>query len=94
MLETDWQADFEAGKFHFEASGVEGVNIITCCQMCHPVTGINTNPIIGNTGGEAPVEAVVVYEARVAVLPRSLCGKTDLVVVQRVFAPTVASVYT
>ncbi len=64
-LETELDACFEAGEVHLEGGGAGGVGIVAGGEACEAVAEIKADGIVGEAGGEAEVDFVVVLIARV-----------------------------
>lgn len=91
-LETELYADFETGEVHLEGGGAAGVRIVVSGEAGEAVAEIETDSIVGETGGEAEVDFVVVLIARVVDRYGTDLGMGDFIVTNGIFVPTIGDI--
>ena len=93
-LETELYADFETGEVQLESCGAGGVGIVAGGEAGEAVAEIKADGIVGEAGGEAEVDFVVVLIARVVDRYGTDLGMGDFIVTNSIFVPTIGDIGT
>ena len=92
-LETELYADFETGEVQLESGGAGGVGIaVVGGEACQTVAEIKADGIVGEAGGEAEVDFVVVLIARVVDRYETDLGMGDYIVTNGIVVLTIGNI--
>ena len=94
LLEAELEADFEAREIHLEGGGAGGVGIVVGGEAGEAVAEVETDSIVGETGGDTEVDLVVVLILRVVDGYIAVFGVGYFVVFDFVVIPAIGDIGT